>query len=285
MRCWRRCQPFARAERSLDEGIFLLHQQIGMRTRVLFLSDTLVVGVDAPQAEKLLPPDKGRLIHAACMVAQKVAMDLLDMQPPLASRGCATFGRFDMAGNFLIGPAVDEAAELHELADGAFLWIPPQYALFLEAERQVARDMVRAKAEGVDILQLINAAWETYGAAQMLAEYKNQLTGLTDVQREAMRQVCRDIFAHPQNDWNMPLYDMPLKDRRTLQCAVVGPGDQPDLNALVLKYNAAMKSNALDVIIKRQNTMRFLRHVQIRNQRLNPYWAEKRNEINRIVQG
>jgi hypothetical protein len=45
--------------------------------------------------------------------------------PPLIYRGVVTVGRFAIDENFLLGPAVDEAAELMDLADGPFVWLAP----------------------------------------------------------------------------------------------------------------------------------------------------------------
>jgi hypothetical protein len=39
-----------------------------------------------------------------------------------------TVGRFIIEKSFLLGPAVDEAAALHETADGAFVWFAPRAA-------------------------------------------------------------------------------------------------------------------------------------------------------------
>jgi hypothetical protein len=45
--------------------------------------------------------------------------------PALIYRGAITIGRFAIDENFLLGPAVDEAAELMDLAEGPFVWLAP----------------------------------------------------------------------------------------------------------------------------------------------------------------
>jgi hypothetical protein len=45
--------------------------------------------------------------------------------PHLPFRGCITYGMHIVEENFLVGPAVNEAAEFHEKAQGSFVWLLP----------------------------------------------------------------------------------------------------------------------------------------------------------------
>lgn len=45
--------------------------------------------------------------------------------PHLPFRGCITYGQHVIEENFLVGPAVNEAAEYHEKAQGSFVWLLP----------------------------------------------------------------------------------------------------------------------------------------------------------------
>lgn len=269
----------ANAEKALQEGMFLLHSQLGMRLQVSFLSDTVVITVDAPHVQQLAPPEKGRLIHAALMVAQKISNDLLQMAPPLAVRGCAVYGRFEMSGNFMIGPAIDEAAELHELADGAFLWIPPHYVGLILAEIQQAVTLVRSRTEGVDFIDAAKAFAETSG----FATFAGFLANLKDAEKEVARQIIRELMSSAEECWNMFNWSLPLKGRGFLDCRVIGPivGQGIDYDTVAQRYNVAMSVTALDVLIKRQNTLRFLSHVKSRMERANAIWAEKIRQLSR----
>jgi len=40
-------------------------------------------------------------------------------------RGCITYGRFEVDKEFIVGPAVDEAASLASLAEAAAVWLAP----------------------------------------------------------------------------------------------------------------------------------------------------------------
>ena len=58
-------------------------------------------------------------------------------------RGCIAAGEFDVLRNFVVGPAVDEAAEWADEADGAFVWLRPDavelYKMFgpIRAKRHI----------------------------------------------------------------------------------------------------------------------------------------------------
>jgi hypothetical protein len=90
-----------------------------------FLSDTIVIGLAASEP-RIVPTvmHAGSVLHA-CYRAATLLSEALATEPHLAYRGCVTFGRFDIAGTFLLGPAIDEAASYYEQAEGAFVWLAP----------------------------------------------------------------------------------------------------------------------------------------------------------------
>jgi hypothetical protein len=62
---------------------------------------------------------------AAAWIATSMIDFALSGFPPFLFRGCMSAGRVSMDGDFLIGPAIDEAAELYEQSDGPFFWLAP----------------------------------------------------------------------------------------------------------------------------------------------------------------
>lgn len=129
----------------LDIGLF--HQRFPqsddfhIMPRVQFLSDTIVVGVQIyPYLSLLTPSDRDvpelaqvgdayadlqrfiALKQCLLTVAVTVA-DGLTLGPALTYRGAVAYGQFEIDGEFLIGPAIDEAAENHEQADGPFVFL------------------------------------------------------------------------------------------------------------------------------------------------------------------
>jgi hypothetical protein len=96
----------------------------GLRHRVRCMSDTIVVTVvvKGPKAPKRA---LYRAMLSASLIAGNIMLDALDEAPTLLFRGCMAAGEMKEEVDFLIGPAVDEAAERFEKADGPFLWMAP----------------------------------------------------------------------------------------------------------------------------------------------------------------
>ena len=94
---------------------------------VAFFSDTIVLGVSSKSAEQLarvgVPSSFQWSMLVACRFANAIQRAAALQPPALAYRGCITYGEFDVQGNFLIGLAIDEAADLMDRAQGAFTWL------------------------------------------------------------------------------------------------------------------------------------------------------------------
>lgn len=101
--------------------------------RLCFLSDTIVVASSiTPSPDVETTPSMQALYdpNALFDVSNAVAglqrwMLKSSIGPPLAYRGAIAFGEFVIRGPFMIGPAVDEAAESEKWAEGALAWFCP----------------------------------------------------------------------------------------------------------------------------------------------------------------
>jgi|GEM_PF-5435524 len=62
----------------------------------------------------------------------KIVQHGLSASPAFAYRGCISFGEYEDRDKFIVGPAVDEAAELERLAEGAIVWLGPSAHAVLE---------------------------------------------------------------------------------------------------------------------------------------------------------
>jgi hypothetical protein len=104
-----------------DHGGALV-SDVGFRHRVRCMSDTIVITVivKSPNA-----PRRGlyKAILSASLIAGHIVMEGIRGSPPVLFRGCIAAGEMKEESDFLIGPAVDEAAEWHEKADGPFIWL------------------------------------------------------------------------------------------------------------------------------------------------------------------
>jgi hypothetical protein len=98
---------------------------------VTVLSDTIVFGV-----AKRLPADpavwqgtinrEAMCVGVAATLVQKILAEAALTDPPIAYRGCISYGQFMIDREFVVGPAVDEVAELEKRAQGAFVWLAPK---------------------------------------------------------------------------------------------------------------------------------------------------------------
>lgn len=105
---------------------------------VAFLSDTVVLGL-ATKPIKVLEERGIFEAHYAAwslVVAARFASLVLRQgaatAPALAYRGCIAYGDFAIEKNFIVGPAVDSAAEHMDRAQGALVWLTPDAERFLK---------------------------------------------------------------------------------------------------------------------------------------------------------
>jgi hypothetical protein len=98
------------------------------QTRVFGFSDTVAIAATTPE----VTTDNNRagrmysaMVDVVCQIAGYVVRRASQAEPPILYRGVVTIGNLLAEGASVIGPAVDEAATLYELADGAFVWLAP----------------------------------------------------------------------------------------------------------------------------------------------------------------
>jgi hypothetical protein len=91
---------------------------------VAFLSDTIVVAIESKSEEPFL--DRWWDMMVVCRFVSAILRECALQPPALAYRGCVTYGEFTVHENFLVGPAVDDAAQYLNSAQGAFVWLLPQ---------------------------------------------------------------------------------------------------------------------------------------------------------------
>lgn len=98
-------------------------RSLGFDPFMTFLSDTIVMAFCDPKRPKaavaLATAAAGYALHAA-------ATDTANERSwscPLAYRGAITFGRFYAEDRYVLGPAIDEAAEAMNVSEGAFVFL------------------------------------------------------------------------------------------------------------------------------------------------------------------
>jgi hypothetical protein len=93
---------------------------------VRLLSDTIALSLQLKEENGAKPreSEKNFLVGLISQII-KVLDLLIKDDRPLVLRGCISFGEHLSEGNFIAGPAVDEAAEYMNMAEGAFIWLLP----------------------------------------------------------------------------------------------------------------------------------------------------------------
>jgi hypothetical protein len=121
------------AHRTLDllrEELPDIEKRAGIRIQVetMFLSDTVVIGAwadAAPGASVSAERTDFAAIVAVSRLTSSVLAHAALKPAPLAYRGCIAFGDFALDERFIVGPAVDAAAEAIDAAEAAFVWLAP----------------------------------------------------------------------------------------------------------------------------------------------------------------
>lgn len=193
------------------------------------LSDSVAISV---QYNERFPP-KGRYKNYLAWLACESTIKVLDRfrkdHPALVLRGCITYGEHISSGNFIVGPAVDDAAAGMDIAQGAFVWLHPT------AADKYRRCITTTQAT----VEKLNG---TQDPEQIL------------LVRDLKRALAKPLVVDP--------YDMPLKDGMHLRCPVLNPfafhRTERARQKVKRDYLEAISGNQLGVLLKHQYTADFL---------------------------
>lgn len=97
--------------------------QPSMQCKIAFLSDTIAVSMALHEE---VEHKEAMCVLYLCDIVSWILERSLRSHVPLTYRGAVSVGRYKLSPHFLVGPAVDEAAAAHELANGAFVWLTPK---------------------------------------------------------------------------------------------------------------------------------------------------------------
>lgn len=200
------------------------------------LSDSVAISLQYTDAggpnEREKNYEKNFLVWLICASTVKILDLYLDGEPPLILRGNITYGKFAHEGNFIVGPAVDDAYRNMEVAQGGFVWLDPtteeMYVHCVETTKQTIR-ILSGTRNDEELL---------HGSMQALA---------------------------------VPLvvdsYNMPLKGGEYLRCAVLNPlafhKTEQSRQTAIGAYKRSFSGKRIDIITKYRNTMDFLKDALI----------------------
>jgi hypothetical protein len=189
----------------------------GSRFRFLCLSDTLVFSIvtlhtisDVEQNEDARR-DAEEAVRRAVHAAQTAIMLALAQKPVLVFRGCIAAGALYAADDdYLIGGAVDEAAEYMDEADGAFVWLLPSATRLVKGFGRKDSCVVRfpvpmhggrtVEVPVVNPLESIDEGFESPNQVKARRNIRRRtLEAFTDPKRLGGRPPSLDVVAKMQN--------------------------------------------------------------------------------------
>lgn len=232
-----------------------------IRFHLRLLSDTVVLSLQYEESAFVTgaQPDerqKDLLVSVACECASAMAELLVNSDIPLPLRGCISFGRHLCESNFLIGPAVDQAAEYMDEPEGAFIWVLPEAA---ERHKQFRKKSMELMSRADNTIMAAHAILAEKGVKQAATLLENPEAGTAPFV-EAMRMTYAQFLAIPTV---IDPYPMPIKRGGVIDAAVINPliggkGEEGYMR-ITERYASFLRGDRMDIWIKRQNTLKFLK--------------------------
>ena len=178
------------------------------------------------------------------------------MAHDIATAGVTSFGQHLCDGNFLVGPAVDEAAQYMDEPEGAFIWLLPKAAE--QHQRFIDRSFKLIRNSSNDVLMTGTRLAGERGVDEARRLVDHAESG-TDPYIEAARTTFADVLKIPVV---IPQYPMPIKDGGFLESDVINPllgaRTASEREKLIDQYDKFLRGDRLDGK-KRQNTLKFLK--------------------------
>ena len=238
---------------------------------IVFISDTVAVS----NVFKTPPPDPelgiGYLVDLTAQLAILLAQTFATAPMPLVFRGAITCGPHIAKKSFVLGPAVDLAAELAPASQGAFVWLHPQASAAAQKWRSFwARKYLReiAALSKEQRVAAVDTTWEslidyspTLSAIEMqrIIEWWRRLS--EKQKQDVAELVLATAWMPTRDDSIVTDYPVEMKNGAPLICDVVNPlfpVPPEEHDAWIEAVLSPFGSSSLDIIAKRQNTARFL---------------------------
>ncbi|HEV7474602.1 MAG TPA: hypothetical protein VGN90_11170 [Pyrinomonadaceae bacterium] len=266
---WKRTDPFLLVQKlsKIEQTVYAQihkdafnHFSFGpIKISVQLLSDTVAISLQYQPKSNETPESwqKNYLVMVICLSVIQVLDLFLEGDPPLVMRGCISYGEHLSEGNFIAGPAVDEAAEHMNVAEGAFVWLLPS-----------AEDMyLRGVARSIALFQVVPPAIIVESWKSMQERGINNMEWAANaVEEHGAEAIVESVASTLVPLLTAPVviapYDMPLKTGACLRCAVVNPlffqKSEEQRRKIIETYSKTIVGNRLDIWLKNQHTVDFL---------------------------
>jgi hypothetical protein len=293
---WKRTDPelllqkFSKLGPSIQERLGQLEMLFSfkgsdeLRIHNRLLSDTVAISLQLERQEgsEYSDNDRQMLVFCACIITPLIMHWFLEGEPPLILRGCVTYGKHFIENNFIAGPAVDEAAEYMNLAEGALVWLHPSAATlyrecrddlsgFTTLTEESIREKIQEKEAALTCNVLTRHVLESRGRHGLEEFFKLVISSMTEV----------PFVIDP--------YRMPIKNGGYLECPVINPlvsaGSTEEMRAMIEKYSGYISGDRLDIWIKRQNTVEFLREANRQFEEFENNMRSREINVNDVLRG
>jgi len=267
---WRRCEPQQLIDKLVSLETIAAKRIIPkysatelsygkVRFHLRLLSDTVALSVQYEPIPGKTPSErqKNLLVSIACESAALLSKLFIDDDAvPLLLRGCISFGQHLCQSNFLVGPAVDEAAEYMNEPEGAFIWLLPSAASRHAEFLKDSANMLKHISDRA--LERIFTFLEQKGLREV-AELRRQSKTWTPEHWRAIRQ----LFLHVLHGPNVvESYPLPVKRSPFIDAAVINPlafgNTVSERHRMIRLYELFLQGDRIDIWVKRQNTLKFL---------------------------
>jgi hypothetical protein len=227
-------------------------------THVASMSDSIAVSLRFEQKqEKISDWERGALVWGVSLAAVVILHRFLQDEPPLALRGCIAYGSHECNRTFVVGPAVDEAAEYMNLPQGAFVWLTPLAAKYYQTFASHIAEELPSLQSDAGFLDFLGRASETMPGTPIGAIYG----ALRALDSEKLGQIL-PLLANYILPAMVVNATMPIRGGQVLRCLMVNPlwsTPAPDeRRKLIDLYSKTFAGGPLDVLLKWQNTVAFL---------------------------
>jgi hypothetical protein len=260
----------AEAEALPLRKLVALHSKNVVRVSIAFVSDTVAVSASIPTDNKVPDWIKGFLVHTVSHLSLDLVTRFAFEAPKcLALRGCIGYGPHLVQNSFFLGPAVDEVATLHEVGEGAFVWLEPKAEVLLQAlltelpkifQSQIpsARELLLPAADRVMTGLATYSQLNPDDVLPIVQWWKV----LPDPEREKCASlVLNQALSYWRTDDFVKFYEMPVKNGGTLRVTQLNPlfrANAAEVEKKAQLILSTFDSSALDVMIKKKNTGDFL---------------------------
>lgn len=258
--------------------------------QIAFVSDTVAISACPSEDIQISDQERGFLVYAVACAASEITAQFFSGPTPLLLRGCITYGRHVVRSNFFLGPAVDEAAELSEVAQGAIAWLTRDAERYVSAYLDVQRRVTSTQFETLPEAGQLEIATIALSAFRELRDTNSAFfasqypwDGLPlDIRAKLIVSICKIMFSDWSGESFLVRSVVPMKDAKPMETYVIDGLSLIPLRAhdgVVRRALGSFDTSKPSVQAKKENTARLFEACVARAASDNKKWELKMTKI------